>query len=410
MLIRKLGYSLGYTYFHKTLYCFRSLWAAHPLNLPWSLAQLIFLMHARLIRTFSAKSVWDSLGLNDYLARRAKAQKQVNLRECKQVNIKLGDYVLKQNGISTLEELQTYVRRAAARENLSERPLLLNVRLMYPLDSFRSIMSSIPDSIDDLDLRAIYLEHRRRHLRNPKYPPQGLRTLVHIRQGESAAVRTPWKTWVYWSRGGGRGLRWLECREENEFRQLTVSDFHHFIQGISSRFTDNAFAVQIFSDGFERAFRQIHGLNDGESGLKLTRKRLDSLLAYRRRYAREFKILERMKNSRLTVGEVPQGKLIRLIDAVSTADLLIAAFPKQMGVFQIRRHFALPASVPTILLYKPIAEKQMRDFLENNPSDKIIPVDISAPDFDRTATRLTELLPALAPLFLRKTRGEKAAV
>ncbi len=374
-----------------------------PLTLPWFLAKKVNRVYRWFVRNHP--SIYDHMGLTEHFSREAKAERHPALTECKKVEIVLGDRVLEKQGITSLDGLQRWIKEIVSREPLSDRPLAVSIRLIYPLSLLKAVVRSIPDSIDDLNPRAIYSEHRRSAFPKSRFPEQGLKTLMHIRLGDVAPVRTPWKTWICWGRQE-KNPAWHEYRNESEFHQLTVADFYDFIQGISTRFDDNAFALQIFSDGFERAFLQILLWNNAPRvGLGLFRKQLKALLKQRKRCARELKILKKVKNSVSTIGETP-GKLTKLVDAVATANLLIVAFPSQVMAFNLMdRLYSSAETPPAVLLHKPVSGKQLRDFLKDNPSRKIIPVDVSAPDFDGVAVRLAELFPQLAPL-LRSPKHE----
>ena len=404
--VRKLGLSLGYVYIYRRPADLRNTGIMMPLTLPWFLAKKVNRVYRWFVRNHP--SIYDHLGLTEHFSREAKAERHPALTECKKVNIVLGDHVLKEQGITSLDGLQRWIKEIVSRESLSDRPLVVSIRLTHPLSLLRAVARSIPDPIDDLNLRAIYSEHHRTALPKSRFPEQGLKTLMHIRLGDAAPVRTPWKTWIGWVRipwiGEERQVEctaWHEYRNESEFPQLTVADFYGFIQGLSTRFDDNAFALQIFSDGFERTFSRILSDNNHPrrgSSLGLLRKQLKALLNQRKRYAREFKPLKKVKNSVSTIGETP-GKLTKLIDAVATANLLIVAFPSQMMAFRLMgRPSSSTETPPAVLLHKSGWGKQLRDFLKDNPSRKIIPVDVSAPDFDDVAVRLVELFPQLAPL------------
>ena len=395
-LTRKLGLSLEYVYIYKQPREWRNEGIMMPLTLPWFLAKAVYEVYRRFVRNHLP--IYDYIGLTEHFSREAKAERLPALTECKKVDIVLGDRVLEKRGITSLDGLQRWIRETVSRESLSDRPLVVSIRLAYPLSLFKAVVRSIPDSIDDLNLRAIYSERHRSALSKSRFPEQGLKTLVHIRLGDVAPVRTPWNTWIYWDKQLKRSA-WNECRDENKFPQLTVADFCDFIQGLSTRFDDNAFALQIFSDGFERIFPQILSDNDSpHRDLALSRKQLKALLKQRKRYARELKTLKKIKNGVSTIGETP-GKLTKLVDAVATANLLIVAFPSQMMAFNLMNRLSSSAETPpAVLLHKPVSGKQLRDFLKDNPSRKIIPVDVSAPDFDDVAVRLIGFFPQLAPL------------
>ena len=397
-MVRKLGLSLGYVYIHRRTTNRRNTGLMMPLTLPWFLAKKVNRVYRWFVRNHP--SIYDHLGWTEHFSREAKAERLPALTECKKVDVVLGDRVLERQGITSLDGLQRWIKEIVSRESLSDRPLVVSIRLIYPLSLLKAIVRSIPDSIDDLNPRSIYSEHHRAAFPKSRFPEQGLKTLMHIRLGDVAPVRTPWKTWICLERQEKPSV-WREYRNESEFHQLTVADFYDFIRGLSTRFDDNAFALQIFSDGFERTFSQILlDNNDPRKGnsLGLLRKQLKALLKQRKRCARELKPPKKIKNSVSTIGETP-GKLTKLIDAVATANLLIVAFPNQVMAFNLMDRFYSSAETPpAVLLHKPVSGKPLRDFLKDNPSRKIIPVDVSAPDFDDVAVRLVELFPQLAPL------------
>ncbi len=389
---------MGYVYIYKQPKNWRNSGLMAPLTLPWFLAKAVNRVYCWFVQY--RPSIYDEIGFTRYFARDAEAEKHPHPRECERIDIRLGNRALKKEGITTLEGLERWVKGVVSRR-VSDKPLLVCIRVNSPARVFYSMMDSISDSVDNLDLQPVYFEQRRERRRKSVFPGEGLKTLVHIRLGDVAAVRTPWKTWIVREKKLTSPFHWKEFRNESEFGQLTVADFYHFIQGLNARFDDNTFALSIFSDGFERFFNEACFCNNHLGpGFGLLRKQMKALLKRRWDCARELRRLKEIKNSVSIIGE-GTGKLVKLIDAVHDGELLIVAVPGQATAFRMTEVLGFSAEKPpAVFLYKPVAEEHIRRFLEDNSSAKIIPVDVSAPDFDGAAVRLVEFLPQLAP-FLR---------
>ena len=413
MAMRKLGLSLGYTYLHTPMASGRT--ERVVIEGPrWPLQRL----YLRALRVYYKYLTGNShynphhlLGLNEYFASQEVGYKPC-ITDLKVVEVDLSGAFLARNNISTLEGLQRWIKKAVLQEEASGHPLLVRLILPIPIGAALAMLASIPATTDGLDLRAIYSERRRKHPWKSKFPRGRVKTLVHIRLGDKAAFKTPWNTWFYFNRRPhpqhpqlGMRATWETARGENEFKQLTVVDFHDFVQGLTSRFADGTFAMVFSSDGFGGtaiSFRDAWFLASRRRiTQRITKEQLNILSKHLWRYNRQFKVLRSIKNSVSIIGETPV-KFFHFFHSCLTADLVITAFPVQhFTVWNLMTLYAGSGDTPVmpvvILLYKPGAQKELRDFLVKNSkyAGKIIPVNIAAPDFDQIIARLSELLPDL---------------
>ncbi len=400
----ELGLLWGYPYLHTPLRAPRSM-EILPVGLPWPWGGLYtraWRFWQRHLATHSHRNIYHFLGLNQHLEQRAGQRPRIE--RLRAITLVLSAPMLENNNISTIEELRHYAENHIAIKSGSanRRDVLLRLRMDGSILCLANLLKSAPYSIDKPDFRAIYFEQRGKHPHRSKFPRGKLKMLVHIRLGDTAAIKTPWNTWLYYGRKTSH--RWMECRDQNGFEQLTVTDFHNFVQQLLVRFSDDTFAVQFSSDGFDRAFSSLDYVVRTNRFPQVTAEKMSILNQHRSRFKREFKRLKSVKNSVSVIGETPPN-LLHLVHSILTADLIIAAFPAQHHTVTnfIATHTSCDNAPPLILLCKPHAQAKLRDYLLAKPrqSEKIIPVNIAAPEVDEIITRLGKLFPTLQPRAMR---------
>ncbi len=404
--LHKFGRSLGYTYLHTPLQSTRQIsvplvaWPRWPERLRVKAIFWLARRQDRACKTYH-NNIYNFIGLNQYFSsRNENVEQQPHTDKWEVLNAPVFPKTSSErNLLSRLEirEAQRHIKRRVQERSNPLNPCLVRLHSEQVFGVLNPIPAA-PGSIDDLNLRAIYFEQRRKHPYQSKFPRGKLKTLVHLRLGDFAVIKTPWDTWLHKERF--ISYRWQECRGEETFRQLTVADFHAFVQHLVARFSDDTLAVQFSSDGFNRTFNTLNqSFRSNPRHPQITEKQMRLLNKHRHRYNREFKrLMNGVKNSVSTIGETLPN-LFNFIASVLTADLIIAAFPVQHTTTQrLLKHYTDSENMPAvILLYKPCAKEQMQHFFSDpyfrDRRKKIIPVNVAEPDFDQIIRRLNAALP-----------------
>ncbi len=181
---------------------------------------------------------------------------------------------------------------------------------------------------------------RYRHARSASPLPGGFRQncikmLVHIRQGDTGVLETPWQTVIH------RNLD----QEYSEYPDVDAlmgkivepETFYQVVSNLLLELDTEPCDTRVFSDGYERTFDLLERAlkkaltDDGVRGtLNLDKDQLDSLLATRESYnEKKYSSFERIDGVQCVVGE-SDSKLFMLVDAILTADVLVIGPQQRM--------------------------------------------------------------------------------
>ena len=207
---------------------------------------------------------------------------------------------------------------------------------------------------------------------------------MHIRQGDTGVVETPWNTYVpLWHVIKGR------FKEHERFDQIDssellfeVSEYKAFLDGFLDRLGRPRRSVLVFSDGASRSFRMIESniVRLGWSDEKAKRF-FESEAEYD---SRQFSCFSRSRDVRLFVGEEPI-KLCQLIDSAIGSDIVIVSSQQRM-IPKLVANFCGADSPKVIVLYKK--EPPFNTDIIHDDEDRFIYVDIDNPDYHSLMRRV----------------------
>jgi len=397
----KLGLVSGYTYLHRPFFSSRSLncdsYELRGLN--WRRFGSFIKRHFGValkkrmapsaLESKSNMDVYEFLGFNEYFHAKHKLQHRGKFKE---ITVKLSDDTLRKFDIDTVEDLQRWLGRRIQKTASAKSKVLLKLTLSgHRKKCFELIHSKIPDYPDGLDLRTIYFEKRRKCPWNSAFTSAKVKTLVHMRQGDTATLETPWNTFIsLWPKK-------YAFKEYSLFsdiptgRLMQVEDYYHFLVTLSSYFSEDTFSMLLFSDGFSRSFRKlknnIHKLNSPSTKrlIGMDPKIYDET---------KFAMFRNIKNSTLFLGE-DYKKLRHLIHSVLTADLVITSKQQRM-VLKLLANYCDAENMPIVIVLNRFNETNPWDNYKSlglyQRKDKFIMVNMSNPDYTQIAQKLVNLL------------------
>ncbi|MDJ0690797.1 MAG: MIOREX complex component 7 [Xenococcaceae cyanobacterium MO_188.B32] len=322
----KLGLSLGYKYVHTPLRNYRS-----------------------------SNKIYNFLAINNYFFfKRILFVWLLKVLRYTVVDLELNDELLKAHNVYTFQELQSFVK-----DYISEQSSLINKSLLirFKVTGRRKFLSliqlQIPNFLDGLDLRSIYFRSRRINPRRSRFVEDKLKLLVHIRQGDTALIETPWQTFLPIKRP--KSLQFTEVKDLNDPRFnyfIRVNEFYDFIKKFTSGFEDDIFSMVISSDGFERAFQKIYR---NINRLNWSSEQIEAIKESESLYNdKSFHIFKKFKHSVCLIGENDEN-LFDLIHSSLMADIIVVSTQQRMLPTLIANYYDLDNPVIMILLYK--AEK-----------------------------------------------------
>ena len=401
-VLLRLGLSLGYPYCHTPFQSTRNLnvfaGGAYLFCKAGIISRVKFLKIARFLQ---GRDVYDFLGLSQHFAsdKSCPVTPDSFPRKLRRA-IELSDDLLEKERIFSYDALLRYIKRIASEEKTeSLSPLLLILSGSHPMWRVISIVSNARP-IDSIlqSVRAAYFHQRKKHPQKSGFG-EGLKILVHMRQGDRAIISTPAGVWGPILLGSPGKSKWLHGQSERDFPQVAAVEFYQFVQDLLRHLPPDIASVQIHSDGFKRIRKMLkRGLHVALSltppELRLVKKDL------RDRQRSLVRLLRTLPDSTCFIGE-RKSYLYRLIHAVTEADLLITAFPYQQNLLvNVAKFYREPNSMPLIwLLQKPNAKFAKEDGsghfegkrarLLRMMSSGVHFVDIDAPDFPGLIEQIT---------------------
>lgn len=341
--------------------------------------------------------VYDFLGFNQYFNTR---QHQLADNQYESLEVELSDNIVEQNRIFSIAHLKMYVARYVAENREGRGQLLVIFRLERRKPKpgkgkrqfFSLIHSAIPCFQDGTSLRNIYDECRQSNPLPALFEGNKLKILVHIRQGDTASIETPWHSFIP-----------VDVRRADYLTEQT--DYAAMNDSFSNNFVDSLFqpeeyfdflihlsksleetpSVLTFSDGYQRAFRIIE---DDIGRLGLSPEKRKSLLMAQASYDdSKFKDFYELEYSRNFIGETDES-LHQLIDSALRADVLIVAAQQRM-LPKLAANYCSKESPLIIVLYRNSAP-DYSDLIEND-GDRYIYTDIDRPDYAAIAEKILQL-------------------
>lgn len=299
----KLGLSLGYGYLHSPL---------------------------RNVR--SSERVFDFLGFEALFPRPTgmASLRESGLRAVASVvDVPLNDSILADAGVGDFPSLQEYVRALVAARHRALRPTIVRFRWKSETKGrwfFRWVQDAMDRFPDGLDLRNAYFRFGGGREMKPSFPPGRIGVVLHVRQGDTALVRTPWGTAIP-QRGPNAFRQVADPGDLETAHSIEVGEYARFLGTFVRAWGNDAPSVRVFSDGFALGIRKVLS-RAGE--IPLTASQCNSLReSVAQVDEREFAVFDDVPGVTCHVGETDDN-LFRLVHATLTADVVIVGDQQKM--------------------------------------------------------------------------------
>lgn len=276
------------------------------------------------------------------------------------VRVDFSDDIIKRNNIVTCNNLQEFVKNIVSEAVGNSNSALIKFQLVGSRHFFSLIFNHPSCQCHELNLRSIYFHERlkcpwRSHFRNTE-----LKIVVHIRQGDTSLIETPWKTYIpLWP----RRISLMEYSNKQDIPSNDLIDtghFAHYLSLLTAALSRYQVSMLIFSDGYERAFKI---LSESEGSMGLTPARREQLMASKAKYsANKFKIFDSMPQCRLLVGE-RADYLYDLIHSTLTSDIIIVGTQQKM-LLKLIAAYCNSSDMPLVIVLhsKTVATTDVDDY------------------------------------------------
>lgn len=399
----KLGVSLGYTYIHQPIICknTNNIYNFLGFNDSFSMKLVNFLNldnpqiekaynsrnfdYSSVVkspyspRTFANKvrnSIIDNIFFSDYLI----------------IDIVINEAFLQKYNISQLKDLQTSIKSIVSQQvQNSKKKVLIRFQLGGARQKFyRLINSQIADFPDRLNLREVYLKTKNKQHRTSHFLANKLKLLVHIRQGDTAFIETPWKTFipVY----GDKSFTELNDPKEGGYADLIdVAEYYNFVNTFVEYIGKDKLSMVVSSDGYKKAFSL---LDKNIDKFDFDSQQIEQLHQLEKVYLDKFDVFNEFENISCFIGETDKN-LHSLIDSALEADIIIMGFRNTLGMLlKIMANYYDFANPPVIIeLYKhrkPFDSKSLLGI--NHHKAHIISVKLDNFSWEELMIKITKLI------------------
>lgn len=381
----KLGSDLGFVYVHRPLQTARS---TRPHGVVAHVLRRVFWPIRGLAGRLAPEAffdVHDFLGINEFLERAHPAPVG---RKLERVEIFLSDEILRGRGVTTFEGLRNYVTEAVeCSPHHGRSDLLVEFSLRRYVDWFGLVLREPCDPEARLDLSTAYRDARRRRPWPSSFRPDALKVLVHIRQGDTAFIETPWGSYV--SIWGHVSNRMTECRTLDEIdtdRIILESDYFALLEAIYSAFGEGAVSSLVFSDGYARAFQILRkGLRNRR--LQWTLEQRAAIDRQARSYEDDrFRCFEELGSCATVIGETRRN-LCDLIEALMQCSVVVVGTHGELVQKLVAAYFDLHTMPIVIVLFR----RRRPDYQTiglGEKHEKFVYVDVENPDVGPVIERL----------------------
>ena len=318
--------------------------------------------HSRLTNNRSSKTIYQFLGINNYFLPRSlvllKLKSLFRLQKPKFINFEFNKNIATKNKIENLKDLQNYIKQHVCKvlNDSDNRVFIIRFKCVgYAEKIYSMINLEIPELPNDFDLLDIYKKARQKEPIQSRFPNKKIKLLIHIRQGDTSIIETPWQTYIP-VLGIHQRIKLKKTIEydklieaEKDLKHVDPLDYFFFVQKLISYFEEDIFSMAIFSDGYERAFELI---SKNSKNLNFSLGQIQELENTKKSYNKEkFKLFSSLKDTAVFIGERDKS-LHDLIHSSLYADIIIIGNQQKMIPKLIANYYDLENPPIMIVLYK----------------------------------------------------------
>lgn len=304
--------------------------------------------------------IYDYLGFDWHFSQRSAA---LSAGDASSIEFEFKKSHIEEQSIEDLSGLVDHLRLLIlASLPAKGRPLHITLRIFSQFDAVRWLYY-LPNSLLDFDYADIYRRYRELHPARDVFESDKPRVLLHIRQGDTAVIQTPWGSYMQaWHRGRDAFQERDSVAGIRDHQVITVADFERFYSDLKTGLAQFELATLVHSDGFARAFASLEQHSDR---LNLSDEQLKALLDTRRSYNdARFEVFRQHPEVRQFVGE-DLHLLFELVHAFYTCDVVIVGTQQRMFPKLYAYSFMDDSGPLVITLYKK--QQPDYDYLGNTP-------------------------------------------
>jgi hypothetical protein len=333
---------------------------------------------------FKDYSIYDFIGLN---ASFNEMNPGITADEMEIININLTSTEFDKFKISYFNQMICFLEAIILKSTVNSlKPVfLVNFKLSDEIPALIGISAGICNQTPDFDFKQIYFKTREANPQQLRFDSGKIRCLLHIRQGDTATIKTPWNTFIQvWGRKKNSFVEFKQIHQINDVSIVTVDDYYSFYNNLAQVFDPEQLSTLLFSDGFARSFFILF---EKTRKLNFTQNQVEQLHEWALTYNQQaFKAFEDLLEQNMVIGEEIE-KLYDLVHSFLNSDIVIFGTQQRMIPKLYALYFRKNDGPLCIVLYR----KKMvsYDYLGNNQmSENFVFVDLDNYDIFELQRRI----------------------
>ncbi|GEM_PF-5454385 len=290
-------------------------------------------------------NIYDFIGVNDFFKGLAVTQPNEELAEV----------------VLDLDELEFSISAFRSFGHFLDELRLKMLPYIDPVKNTRFVFKALPIAFkcftmadayvpDEVNFREMYSRRRDINKINSLYQESKIKLLIHIRQGDTSIIKTPWDTYIpTWQKIDGYYTEFDKKKDIDTHENIEVDEFYRFLKDLFKHIDADKFSSLLFSDGFHTAFDKIKSHKTKVGGQETQIHMLDELQkVYDDQVFKKFYEWDVIKT---IVGE-ERNNLFNLIHSFTESDIVVIGTQQKMVPKLLKLYFE-PENMPFLItLYK----------------------------------------------------------
>lgn len=331
--------------------------------------------------------IFDFLGINDHLEN--QSANVANPR--KQVPIDLNVLLYGREGVNNYESLLEEMKVVLYPFIKKSREVLLCFKA-EPRTYFSYYHFLHSQSEHEIDYFNCFKQSKRKDRWPSEFDSDSTNMLVHIRQGDTGTIETPWNTFIpVWHEIEGKFTQFKNERDIPGTKRMYPSEFYKFVKDLQQNLAVKNVSTTVFSDGYKKAFRWIY-LYFKEKDI--SKEEIEKLKEMESTYdVVQFGKFNDLPNTHTVIGEEVE-KLYSLVQSFFDADIIVSGtqalmMPKFMATYGKRD--AMPFLI--FLYHTKKRELDLIGFKETDPF--VMFVDVENYNISEISERVSNYLQSI---------------
>jgi len=374
----KMGKGLGLKYYHTPL-------SAHRSSDPFLFDPITQKQKVKSDENSTqSNDIFDFLGINEHLEKESEA---VAIGD-KEIPLNLNFLLYEREKIDSYESLIEEMK-VILYPFLKKNQRILLIFHIGPITYFRYNRYTVDQKRHEIDYNSCYKSYNRTDDLESVFTPESKNILVHIRQGDTGTIETPWNTFIpVWHATEGKFKQFQNDREIPGYKRIYPIEFYHFVKELLEELPSEKKQTVVFSDGYKKTFRWVYK-SFREKDISLAE--LEKLKELEPDYDKlQFERFKDLKNTKTVIGE-EVDKLYRFIDAFFDADVLVTGTQATM-IPKLTATYGRKGRMPFLIVLYHTVKPSLKYVGFNDSSPFLMFVNIEDYDISDVSYRVAAYL------------------